>query len=376
VATVTHPGTSALARAAIIGGVAAALVGCDDLTGFGAAAPPLATVRVEVTGDFASVQAPHAENPSLRVALAWGAQWLTEPLCILPTDDASVAALVAAGCRDPFGFVPDRVAANAPLEADGTATLTLLDLPAADVMVGDVTARVAYGSVIVYDDRDGDGTLHLGRPSRLGGRDDVFGDGGSATADLVYGASFVSMTEPDTRLAFREGGFNASAAFYPRRGCGDPPAGFSLVSAGGFPAAEALATALRGELPAEDPATCRESSTDMAVSIAFRSPAQLHELACTERRTDSSIRYLEPPADPLDFRDRRYACAKVADFGSGQANGMIQLVVSGLLLAEQCVGITHYVLRGCRNDALCELPQWDITATPPSWWPCPVAAPP
>jgi hypothetical protein len=355
-------------------GLAGLVGGCGDLSGFGGAVPPLATVQVEVTGDFASVQVPGPTPPSLRVALVWGAQWLTEPLCILPPDDAGAAAVIAAGCRDPFGFVPDRVATNAPLGPDGTAQLALADLPAPDVMVGDVTARVAYASLVVYDDRDGDGTLTLGRPNRLRGReDDRPQDQGMSTLDLVYAASFASMTEPDTRLAFREGGFNTAAAFYPRSGCGDPLPSFSLVSAGGFSAQDALAAQLQGKLPPEDPGACGEVSTDVPISVAFRAPAELHELACEERRTDSSIRYREPPADLPDLTNRTTGCAKVPDFGSGKGSGMIQLAISGRS-DDSCAGLTHYVLRGCREDALCELPDWDITATPPSWWPCPVQA--
>jgi hypothetical protein len=353
------------------------LAACGNLSGFGGAVPPLATIHVTVTGDFASVQAPRASDPTLRVALMWGAQWLTEPMCILPPDPAGAATVIAAGCRDSFGFVPDRVATNAPLGPDGSATLELFDLPAADVMVGDVTARVAYASVVVYDDRDGDGTLTLGRANRLGGR-----DGGMpvdqqdvSTADLVYAGSFVSMTEPDTRLAFREGAFDQAAAFYPRAGCGDPLPSFSLVSAGGFTAQQAIAAQLNGELPQEDPASCSETPPDTPVSLVYRAPAQLHELACEERTTDSSIRYREPPADMPDLTNRTIGCAKVPDFGSGKANGMIQLAISGRS-DDSCVGLTHYVLRGCREDALCSLPDWDITATPPTWWPCPVQAAP
>jgi hypothetical protein len=304
----------------------------------------------------------------------WGAQWLTEPFCVLPPDPATAAPAIAAGCRDPFGFVPDRVASNAPVSPDGSATIELFDLPAADVMVGDVTARVAYASLVIYDDRDHDGTLTLGRPARLAGRDDGRpDDAGVSTLDLVYAASFASMTEPDTRLAFREGGFDRRAAFYPRSGCGDPPPSFSLVSAGGFSAEVAIAAQLRGELPPEDPATCREAPPDAPVMLTYRAPAALRELACEERRTDSSIRYREPTAEPPDLTGRTTACAKIPDFGSGKAGGMLQLVVSGPSDAS-CVGLTHYVLRGCRNDALCELPQWDITATPPGWWPCPAQA--
>jgi len=352
--------------------VVLALAGCGDLSGFGGAVPPLATVRAEVAGDFAAVRLP-GKAPALRVALVWGAQWLTEPLCIRPPDDASAAAAIAAGCRDPFGFVPARVAVDAPLEADGSATLSLFDLPGADVMVGDVTARVAYASVVVYDDLDGNGTLSLGQPNRLNGRELGPPDTAPPAADTVYAASFVTMTEPDTRLAFREGAFNLGAAFYPRSGCGDPLPSFSLVSAGGFSAAEAIAAQLRGELPKEPPGTCREETTDAPVALTYRRPAELHEVACEELRTDSSIRYREPPSDQPDMTRRTMACAKIPDFGTGTASGTIQLVVSGRS-DDACIGLTHYVLRGCRNDPMCALPQWDITATPPTWWPCPVSA--
>ncbi|HEX3482024.1 MAG TPA: hypothetical protein VHT91_43720 [Kofleriaceae bacterium] len=366
---------AALIRVAIAAGMTSSLAaGCGNLSGLGGSAPPLATVHVQVTGDFASVQVPGTAAPKLQAALVWGAEWLTEPLCVRPTNDMSVQALIAAGCRDPFGFVPDRVAASAPLAADGTAELDLLDLPGADVMIGGVTARVAYASVVIYDDRDGNGTLTLGRPARLLGRDQERpDDNGVQTADLVYAASFASMTEADTRLAYREGGFDRIAAFYPRAGCGDPLPSFSLVSAGGFSAMAAIAAELAGQLPPEDPSTCREQPVDAPVTLAYRPPAQLHELACQERTLDSSIRYREPSIDPPNLAVSTAACAPVPDFGTGQANGMIQYVVSGRS-DDSCVGLTHYVLRGCRNDPLCTQPDWDITKTPPAWWPCPAQA--
>jgi hypothetical protein len=375
VARTTRPvGTArAIAAMAAIGG-AGALPACGGIEGFGGAVPPLATVTIHAEGDFASVQSPGAPDPTLRVALVWAAQWLTEPLCILPPENAQVADVVAAGCRDPFGFVPDRVGTSAPLGPDGTATLELFDLPAADVMIGDVTARIAYASLVIYDDRDDNGTLTLGRPPRLpGGEDDRPEDPGIPARDLVYAASFVSMTEPDSRLAFREGAFNDRAAFYPRNGCGEPMPSFSIVSAGGFTAAAAIAAQLRGELPLEDPASCRERTTDEPVVLTYRPPSELQDVACNPRRTDSSVRYREPPIDSPLQAGRTSACAKIPDFGSGKTDGMIQLVIGGRGPGG-CAGVTHYVLRGCRNDPTCALPEWDITATPPSWWPCPVQA--
>lgn len=357
-------------RTAILVAITAGLASCGDLTGFGGAVPALAVIQIQTTGDFASVAAPRTSDPALRVALVWGAQWLTEPLCILPPEGARVAALVAAGCRDPFGFVPERVAVNAPLASDGSAALELFDLPAADVMVGDVTARIAYASLVVYDDVNRDGTLTFAFPNRPRGPDEPPFDP-APSRDLVYAASFVSMTEPDSRIAFREGAFNRAAAFYPRSGCGDPLPSFSIVSAGGFTAAAAIAATLRGQLPAQDPASCSERPIDAPVSLTFRPPSELRGLTCRERRSDSSVRYREPPREAPDLSTRTLACAKVPDFGTGRADGIIQLAVSGRS-DDACQGVTHYVLRGCRNDAACERPEWDTTARPPMWWPCPV----
>ncbi|HWJ55882.1 MAG TPA: hypothetical protein VNR90_06675, partial [Vicinamibacterales bacterium] len=110
---------------------------CGRLQGFEGEAPPLATFNVLFQGDLAPAQ--HA----LRVALVWGAQWLTEPFCVLPPESPEAADVIAAGCRDPFGFVPNVVSVGVPIAVGEPATLTLTQLPAADVMVGDVTARVA-----------------------------------------------------------------------------------------------------------------------------------------------------------------------------------------------------------------------------------------
>jgi hypothetical protein len=186
--------------------------------------------------------------------------------------------------------------------------------------------------------------------------------------DIVYGASFVTMTEPDTRVALREGAYNDQFAFYPRVGCGEPLRGFSIVSAGGFTPAEALASALVGKLPEQDPATCSEQSSDALVSIPLRAASEIMETGCIGRRADSSVRYRQPPIEPVDLTNRVAACVKVPDFGEG--TDIMQYVVSSRS-DDRCKILTHFVLRGCDEDAACALPEWDITATPPAWWPCP-----
>jgi len=348
--------------------LALVLAGCGDLEGFGGPVPPLATFRVEATGDLDAVRVPGATDEKLHAAMVWGAQWLPEPLCFLPAESAEVQAVIDAGCRDPLGFVPDRIGVIVPLELGVTTELSVFDLPSADVMVGDVTARIAYASILVFDDRNGDGRLELNRS-----RNDLDPpDQPPMVRDIVYGASFISMTQPDVRVALREGGYNARAAFYPRSGCGEPAPGFSVLGAGGFSEAEAISSTLAGQLPRQDPATCSERTPDEAViSIPVQAPGPISEVRCTGRRGDSSVRYREPPLEMPDLTNRVAACAKVPDFGTGDAEGIIQYIVS-TRSDDACKQVLHFSLRGCDEDVSCELPEWDITATPPAWWPCPV----
>jgi len=357
---------------------AVSLVACGKPVGLNGTVTPIAKLQVQATGDLAAV-APGGSVDALaglRVAVMWGMPWQPEPFCVLTPESPEVAAVMDAGCPDNFRFVPDRPAADAPLTASLGATLDLVDLPSADVMVGDLTARVAYASFILYDDRNGNGALDLRHPPRRRrhGNQPVPEDDAGATGprDQIYGASFISMTQPDRRLAFREGAFNAKQAFYPRKGCDQPPHGYSLLSAGGFSPSEALATALQGEFPAEDPATCAATLPNDRVEIPVQLPEGLSQLACTVTDSGGDTTYREAPKDPVDLTNRAWACAHFPHLPSDDAgvpDGW-QLVVS-TPFSDACKGLAHYTLRGCDNDPACATPGWDFTNTPPAWWPCP-----
>lgn len=344
--------------------------GCGNLQGLGGPAPPLVEFNFVVNGD---VTASH-----LQVALVWGDQWLTEPFCLPTQHPASAQTVVDQGCRDPFGFVPLRVAADVPVTIGVPAKIALQDLPSSDILVGDITSRVAYASLVVYDDRGkdggaGDGTLNLALPHRLPGA----GPGPPQidtpdSSDVVYGASFLTMTAPDQRIGYLEGFFTPSA-FYPRSGCDHPPAGFSVLSAGGFSVADGLASVISGTLPPEDPATCATSSDPPAqvINIPIQGQVAAAEAGCMERTDDSSTRYRQPPFDSApDFTNRMQACAPLPSFDAGDQPNLTQLVITGRS-SDRCKGLTHYTLRGCRNNVACPVPQWDFTANPPPWWPCP-----
>jgi hypothetical protein len=364
-------------RVVLLAVLLAGCAGCDKLVGLSGSTTPLATVRFQVTGET-----PSPAPARLRVALVWGAEWLPEPFCILPAESPRAATVIAAGCRDSFGFAPLRVAANAATAIGTAASFDLYDLPAADDMVGDVTARIAYGSLVAYDDRDGDGTLGLARPAGAGGGmmpSEMGPTPALDTPDVIYGASFVTMTEPDRRIAYREGGFNAAAAFYPRNGCPPPPPAFSVLGAGGFSAEKAVAALSMGMLPPQDPASCTEAGLDQTtVDVPLRPLDSVRQLKCQPTGgTTGQTRYREP-REPWDLASVTWACAGLPDLGrlpgvdggAPATSTMQQLVIAGPPTAD-CKGLLHYTLRGCRNDPMCAMPEWDLTATPPAWWPCP-----
>jgi hypothetical protein len=367
-------GVAAVRRGAIICIAPLLAAACGRLQGFGGEQTPLVSFDVVFHGDLAPLRPPGVTDVhALRVALVWGAQWLTEPFCVLPAESPEAAAVIAAGCRDPFGFVPNVVSVGAPIEIDVPATLTLSKLPGVDVMVGDVTARVAYATLVVFDDRNDTGTLDLLRRfwSFIDDREGAPAIVGPEPPDIIYGASFVTMTAPDRRVAYREGGFDALSAFYPRAGCEPPPPGFSVLAAGGFSAQSALAALVSGALPQEDPSLCAAHAPDATtIAIDARAPAEVQEIGCEEPTNDSSVRYLEPPPGPPDLANRNWACAHLPTFETGGApSDLIQLVVASRA-TDRCKFLTHYTLRGCREDVNCASPDWDFTASPPAWWRC------
>jgi hypothetical protein len=334
---------------AVIAGPAG-LAGCDDLAGLDETAQtPLASVHVRVTGDLASVRDPASPPAELRVGLQWAVQGRPDRSCLPPVESPEHAAVVAVGCPDPLGFVRGFSAVGeVAVDADATATIDLLTLPS--YLVGDTYAQIAYASVFVYD-------VQEGSP----------GDG-VPPATVLYGASLLSMAKPDTRLAFRHGGYNDQLAFYPRRGCAAPPEGFSLVSAGGFTVEQAVEAQARGELPSQNPADCRVETLDHVVEVALRPPEEMQDLGCF-----SSSEFYGPPdrGAPVSFdpSQMRLACTSMPDFGTGQTGKRQALAAPSMPPKQGCKYVQHFILRGCYADPYCDTPDWDVP--PPSWWPCP-----
>jgi hypothetical protein len=415
---------------------------CGKLVGVDTSGPPLAQIHFLVTGQAlvpgadggdsdalalsdadAGEQDASAEQadagtqaPHLRVALVWGAQVLPEPFCVRPPASMAPVHLdpswrppsrdrvVAAGCPDIFRFVPNLSGPDVAVEPGVPGTIDLINLPNASVMVGDLTARIAYASLVVYDDRDGNGILDFRHPRQGNSHHDEehYDPGTPETRDIPYGASFIDMTQPDQRVAYREGGFDQTVAFYPRYGCESYPPlpGFSILSADGFSivldgvahsvsglSQSALATAaVLGQL---GETTCGVAKLDEAVvtiplqlepdrAQPWPPPDTLRELACTVNNADGNTRYLEPVGIP-DFAYVDWACVGFPHLpgdDAGVTSGQ-QLVVASSP-NEPCQYVYHYILRGCDTGPNCSSGGWDYTTPqnpPPSWWPCGATTP-
>jgi len=325
--------------AAIIAAIGA--MGCVDLPGLEAEPTPLARLNILVLGD--EVASPDGADGSLFVMLRWGQEpRAPDPFCLLPAESAAAAAVIAVGCPDDsLGFVPGGPGERVDVTPGVATTLEVTSLPRGGDLVGDSHGRVAYGSLVVGK-----------------------ADSKAGASAYYYGASFFSMARPDQRLAYREGAFDGQSTFYPRIGCPPPPEGFSVLSAGGVSHDAAVAAALAGTLPAQrDPSSCRQESPDQSVITIRLQPARpFVEFLCHS----SEAIYQPPSANLLSLP---WACVSLP--GNRAVN---QLVVGfddpGL---AGCGFLHHYLLRGCHEDPTCAIPQWDQTASPPAWWPCPVA---
>ncbi|HTR53395.1 MAG TPA: hypothetical protein VMJ10_22025 [Kofleriaceae bacterium] len=352
------------------------LAACGNVKGFSGPVPPLATYTVTPPTQTTGLHHP-------QVAVVWGMQWLPEALCILPPPaDPGTQAALAAGCRDPFGFVPLLAEPGVDVTPGEPNEVDFDTLPDATVLVGQLTGRVGYASIVFYDDLDDSGTLELARPNRLGVPmgGPMSEPQGVQLPDRIIDATFVSMTLPDTRIGYLEGTFDEAAAFYPRQGCGDPPDGFSVLAASGFDYQTALVDALAGQLPPEvDVGECLQAAPQDQPIASWVPPSpsiDMDEVACTENNADSSVRYRDP-ADQPDGTDRLAACTPLPQFpGQDTGSEQIELIVTGRS-DDSCKGLTHYVLKGCREDPNCAMPDWDDLpadgGTIPGWWPCPTS---
>jgi hypothetical protein len=301
------------------------------------AGTPLVVIHGHV--DVAALDRGHP-RAALLGALVWAAVPAVNPLCL-----EFYRPELAPACPDPYGMFWGQVERAAPIADDGSFTLELYNLPKASVSVGDEVTRIAYGSLIVVEDVNGDGQPTL--PEPVGGSDRGRGPeepgGIPADADAVVAASFHTLRAEQTRVVFREGGFVTDSGFYPAPGCPAPPPGFSLISAP--PYAEDRAA----------PGGCEARAIDAPVELAPLPRDEGEAFLCRTVQRGSRVRQPEGDREPISAFQR--VC--------------ISHEILAIVTPEPCARLTAYALKGCDTDPLCGEPEWDQTRGPPSWWPCP-----
>lgn len=311
--------------------------GVDDLS---LESTPLGFVRGKV--DLAAIEAESGGKP-LRAALVWGAV----PNYVLACVKYPLNAEIAPACPNPFGFVPGLVEAEVELAADGSFVIPLRRLPDVSLSVGDESARIAWGSVIVAADSDDNGSFNL--LTREGDDREV-----PKLADLALAASFFRLDEPQQRVAFREGGWDEESLFYPAKGCAAPPVGFSALTTPG----------LKDFSLDPAPGECTSASLDAAtIEPVALPPGEAKGLAC---RSINRARVRQPGLVPPSEEENE----------QGGYHGLVgeQVCLDAETLAivseGDCPTITVMPLSGCRQNLVCQEPDWDFTKQPPPWWPC------
>lgn len=320
------------------------VVACGRLNDLSLDAPPLAHVQTEIDTTDPRWQ---GIDGQLYVGLAWVRAREFSSVCSKVAGHPDLAK----ACPDPFSVDLFDLAATAPLDlTTGRVTLDLDRLPDARVSVGDLGGRVAYGTLIVFREFDGNGWLDRlfvprGQRGRRGDEERV------DNREQILGASFFSMIERHQRVTFLEGEWQPISLFYPTIGCTTPPQGLSVMDA-------VLSLTLTPE-PKLD-GDCQVRGVD--------TPVRIRPLSRDEARS------LECPQAPRRLRD------PLDDAADGDLpedlSGGVCLDAETFALVEQrdgaaCGQLRVWALSGCRDgDSKCEEPNWDHRTNPPAWWSC------
>lgn len=317
-----------------------ALAGCGKgVHDLSVSADPLLVIRGHV--DPASL---HRSDPNapLLALLVWASVPRIDQLCLAYPN---VAELQAA-CPDPYGVYFGEIEKSVPVAADGSFEIDLSNLPAARVSVGDTVTRIAYGSLVIAEDSNGDGQLSL--PRGGGGAPDGGGGTSFAAPDMVVAASFSSLRRAQERVVFREGGFVEGSNFYPAPGCPDPPPAFSVLDAPAYSDAGAV------------PGTCTTTGFGAPIEVPALTTDEAIALECRTVQQGIGVREATDNRNP--FRTGRGPAPQTVCL----SHELLAVITPGV-----CPTFSALALKGCRVDPFCTNPEWDDTAHPPSWWPCP-----
>ncbi len=309
---------------------------CGQVSELGSEPEPLFHLRAHLSQ---LITPPSEGFTNLRAGLMWAGVPVFVPYCFEygtnPTKPLQLPTKVAkVGCRDPFDIVPGLGGPTVSIDPNTqTFQIPVTQLPSAEVLIGTLEQRMAFASIIVFDDINGDGELDLSRGCGQFG-------GGGRPREPIYASSFTSLRKRQTRVSYVEGPFDLDSFYYPHPKCPQvPPEGFSIWEV--------------DEAFAFEP-DCTIHDIYHEVELTPVAPLELRPLTCVQRERESFPR---APRMQAPDEDDVWECTK---------QGGLAVSNPGC----QCPEVRVFTLSGCSDDLECEKPEWDVRETPPEWWPC------
>jgi hypothetical protein len=316
---------------------------CDSVHSTGPEAGSLVTLSAEWTQDLALVrdQAGIDASVPLRATLVWAGVPNFSPFCLaegpnpLIPDRVVTSSVAKIACPDPFRFVPSMTQGSALVDpALREVHIELSNLAPSETLVGPVTGRIAYASVVIFADENDNGILDQEGRCRRPERGGKSGDREEMPLEPILAASFSYIAEPHERVVYREGEFDSDSYFYPAPTCETPPpAGFSLWRVG-----------FDG---------CTLSRLEQRIRLKVQTPDKLSSMQCGPGRKD----YAREPREKSPDKRLVTECINATELATADPTC-------------ECPDPVIYKLAGCEKDLLCMEPEWDLTDDPPDWWPC------
>jgi hypothetical protein len=275
---------------------------------------PLATLSARVEGP-----APEAlAVDRVRAALLWGHVSPARLAC-LETADAD-------RCQPLAGFSP--VGSSHTLQIDPVFPtafqVPLHTFPRPELLMSGSGGRLGYAELVLFEDGNGNGGVDLVAADATG------------SVDVVVASAPPGAAGEHVWIIFAEGKLPRDWSAFAAYGCVEPPPGYSVV---------------RIAIGAEPVCWVGEPAS-VTIPVRFDDSDAVRELICEPCGATKTYPAQPPPPDASVFCRGRDALEFVTD------------------PAAYCPRVQTYELLGCDGELVCVEPHWDLSESPPAWWPC------
>lgn len=282
---------------------------------------PLVTLRARIEGQAPST----ATTGELSASMIWAAMPAEFEECM----EAAIDEGEIMTCMEGNRFVPALATNSVPVQPVFPASfeIPLYTLPSPAVLSGSPGALFGYGILVVYDDGNTNGEL------------DLVDSEATSSVDTVLGASAPTGQHEIGFVVYREGALSPVWKMFSLFGCGEPEQGFSVIRMVMDEAAGTLSCVVR-------------RTNDTTLAVYFEDSEEMRSLVCEAAEEGSTYPAAEPPPGAT------VECYG-PDFMRFASNP-----------SAYCRHWQTYRLSGCFDPLDCSTPDWDLTASPPDWWPC------